>query len=348
MGPKYSAKRKLKGLRNVLSDAKTIEFPNIIDTHLTEIPVMIGKNYNENYIEIVIAAFDYFRERSTFFRSNANSATNRFSAKSFYNITLAHAIHASSNAPVNFYDSPAEVKVELANDLIKKPEHRRNWYWDGAVAGFNNPVLAGLIEAMTNHPDVSMNQYYILSVGSGQSRKAVVTDYKYADKRQTRKIFTKNRTKPFVQSETSFKFSGDIKKISGSILDDPPDTATFMAYCILDPAFANDANLVRINPCITPDYNANDLSFEYPEVYKNQTAKFDALISMDMDAVSDEEVSLITDLCDKFIVSQEGLPFVQNQLIRGEFNQENCSKHPHGYLGHASYCEAKTRWMELK
>jgi len=37
-----------------------------------------------------------------------------------------------------------------------------------------------------------------------------------------------------------------------SILADPPDSATFIAYSILDPTLGKDANLVRIKSMLQP------------------------------------------------------------------------------------------------
>ena len=68
---------------------------------------------------------------------------------------LAEAIHASSNAPVNYFNAPAEIG------------DRR--YWDGAIGGYNNPVLAGVIEAAVNAEryGTSLSEIKALSLGTG-------------------------------------------------------------------------------------------------------------------------------------------------------------------------------------
>ena len=40
--------------------------------------------------------------------------------------------------------------------------------WDGAIGGYNNPVLAGLIEALAN--GISLDAVRVLSIGTGSVR----------------------------------------------------------------------------------------------------------------------------------------------------------------------------------
>jgi patatin-like phospholipase/acyl hydrolase len=336
LGPKYSAKRKLEGLINVLKKAdhlfaeKKISKP-IIETPLNELPAII----NSPNLQLIIVGFDYFRERVSFFRSNPNSYTDVFSKGKYYQVSLAHAIHSSSNAPINYFDAPAETSINLLNGN----DRRTSWYWDGAVSGFNNPVLAGLIEAMTNNHN-NPQDYCILSLGTGTGSKAILTDYKSSTNPQVKAIYERNKNNNFVITDPSFNFIKDIKKMSTSILSDPPDSATFIAYSILDPAFTNNANLIRINPCIKPERDNTGL-YDVPPVYKNDSegrTKFKRLMEMDMDAVEDEEVKLISELCDKFIVTDNS-PALSNQLIRGEASPGAV------YLGQPNYKEAKDKWM---
>lgn len=339
IGPQYSTRRKIKGLCEVLKqyDPKLSPKP-IVETFLNEIPAIIGKNYNAKDVQLVITGFDFYRERVSFFRSNAQSNTDKFTKK-FFQITLGHAIHASSNAPVNYFDRPAKVFLELLTSSDNEKDKRSSWFWDGAVAGFNNPVLAGLVEAVTNNNGTDLKDFHILSIGTGQSRKAILTDYKTSTNGITRDIYLKNIGKPFVEGERSFSLITDFKKVAGSILADPPDSATFIAYCFLDPSLKNGtANLIRINPCINP-INKNGL-FDYPNAYKNDQENFIRLMEMDMDAVNDEDVELINTLCDRFIVNDHNAPCLQNQLIRGEFDTD--------HIGYAKYWEAKERWLQIK
>src|SRR5215217_2929247 len=332
LGPKYSTERKLKGLTEVLKNKDHLYQSGqvakpIIETPLHELPAIIRKES----LQLLIVGFDYFKERASFFRSNTQSKTDKYSQ--YNQVTLGHAIHASSNAPVNYFDEPAFVNSKLLNGN----DSRNNLYWDGAVSGFNNPVLAGLIEAKTN-VTLATEQFWILSLGTGTGGRANIADYASSTDGKLTEIYNKNKENKLAYTKTSSNFFQDIKKMSTSILGDPPDSASFIAYCILDPLLNNDANLIRINPCIKPELNANKI-YEAPAVYRgepNGLDKFLRLIDMDMDATEDDEVALISQLCDKFIVNsnENCLP---NQLIRGDVKSI--------HLGQGTFYEAKQRWL---
>lgn len=339
IGPKYSTKRKLEGLTNVLTGKDHLFKENkinkpIVQTNMNELPAIIGKQN----LQLVIVGFDYFRQRVSFFRSNMMSGTDKFTSK-FYAMPLAHAIHASSNAPLNYFDAPATV-----NPFIKKSKPNFNdpvsnttsWYWDGAISGFNNPVLAGLVEAITN--GASLKDCCILSLGTGTGSRVLLTDKINSTDPADIAQCAANKNNPLVTTSTSFAFKSDINKMATSILADPPDSATFIAYSVLDPSLTNDANLVRINPCYSPVLNAASNVFEVPAVYKNEsdsTNKLLSLIDLDMDAVENDQVALITELCDKFITENVCLP---NQLIRGDASTD--------HLGFITYAAAKAKWEQ--
>jgi patatin-like phospholipase len=340
LGPKYRMDRKLKGLRKILTakdhlfNEGVIKQP-IVDTPLSQLPALIKKET----LQLLIVGFDYYHERVSFFRSNSKSETDKFGAGKFYQVTLAHAIHSSSNAPISYFDAPAKIDIHLADGS----DSRTTWYWDGAVSGFNNPVLAGLIEAMTNNHK-SPREYSILSLGTGTGSQAVITDYASSTNRRAKAIYDMNKgNKHFAITKTSSNFIKDIKKISQSILDDPPDSATFIAYSILDPSLTNSANLVRINPCTRVVLNESTLLYEPPEVYRktaHDVEDFVDLIKLGMDAVKDEHVRLIDQMCDRFIISDDS-PCLANQLIRGDTSTKI-------FLGQPTYREAKAKWMGCK
>jgi hypothetical protein len=332
LGPKYSSTRKMDGLRSVFSKydglikaGKTTK--SIIDTPMNELPAIIGKPS----LQIIVVGFDYFKQRASFFRSNTKSHTDAFSNGKYYQISLGHAIHSSSNAPVNYFDSPAEVNVNLLNGN----DSRKAWYWDGAVSGFNNPVLGGVIEAMTNNPGIPLSDYNILSLGTGTGGRAVIPDYQSSTDPRIASIYQKNKDNKLVISSSRSSFISDIQKMSTSILGDPPDSATFIAYCIVDPSLSNNACVVRINPCLKPVLNASSLLFEIPNAYASDQDDFVKAMDLDMDAVANDEVSLITQLCSKFIVSNG--PCVPNQFIRGDESGI--------HLGYATYADAKAKWL---
>ena len=332
IGPKYSTERKLTGLTSVLKEQEVSvstqpKGKNIVDMYLDELPALIGKES----LQLVIAGFDYFKKRANFFRSNTKSAANQFSNGAFFRITLGHAVHASSNAPVNYFNHPATIKVSNINGK----DDRTTWYWDGAVGGFNNPVLAGLIEAVTNSC-AKMEDYRVLSIGTGTGDRANITDYADSTDAHLKNIYEANKDNPLVIAGHAFNFLHDVKEISSSILMDPPDSATFIAYSMMHPDLKNGGNIVRINPCIEPVFG-EDLKYRYPECYKSIPGDFDALLDLDMDAVEDNEVALISGLCDRFIV--DGRSCVPNQIIRG--------KRDSTYIGDLDYSHAKKHWLNI-
>lgn len=332
LGPRYSTDRKRQGLHEVLKGAPRGEF---INSYLDEIPALIGKKD----LRLVIVGFDYFRERANFFRSDTESIANRFNGGKHFRITLLDAIHASSNAPVNYFHKPAYITLDRLN--ANPPDTRKTYYWDGAVGGFNNPVLAGLIEAKTNGYG---DDFTILSIGTGTGTKAVLTDYKESNHPEYKEIYDKNKDNPLALTDTDSGFFGDVKKLATSVLGDPPDTATFIAYVMLDPKLDNNARLVRINPCYSPEKNSETKIFEIPGPYKSDPKgreKFMKLLDLDMDAVDGEDILLLSDLCDKFIRNDINSPGLSNQLIRGDYNGEHV-------LGYESYRDAKLKWNELE
>lgn len=336
LGPKYSTARKMDGLRSVFNKYDTLiksgkVAKSIVDTHLNELPQIIGKPG----LQIIVVGFDYFKQRATFFRSNIQSRTDVFNNGKYYQVTLGHAIHSSSNAPVNYFDSPAEIDVELLNGTDK----RKAWYWDGAVSGFNNPVLGGVIEAITNNAglNIPLSDYQILSLGTGTGGRAVIPDYQSSTDPRIASIYEKNKDNDLAVTSSRSSFLSDIQKMSTSILGDPPDSATFIAYSILDPSLSNQACIVRINPCIKPELDPATLKFTIPRAYAANAEDFFKLMDLDMDAVANNEVSLITQLCSKFIVSSH--PCVPNQFIRGDVNG--------AHLGYGTYREAKQKWLSV-
>lgn len=338
IGPKYSTERKLEGLVKVLTDYDhlyregKIQKP-VVQMNLNELPDII----NKKDLQIIISGFDYFRQRVHFFRSNMLSETDKFSSR-FFAVSLAYAIHASSNAPLNYFDAPAIVlsKINEPKPLFASKNYQINdWFWDGAVSGFNNPVLAGLVEAITN--GAHAKDCCILSLGTGTGKRAIIMDKSTSTDPDDKVIFEANKDNPLAKSDISFSFKADLTKLATSILADPPDSATFIAYSMMDPSLNNEANLIRINPCFNPVADKNSGRFVVPDAYKNENDGIEKLLSlfdMDLDAVENSEVVLIKDLCDKFITdSPSGLP---NQIIRGYITGS--------YLGDANYASAKARW----
>jgi hypothetical protein len=264
-GPKYSADAKLVALEGLLPERGARPIAGIT----ADIPGHSGAP-----VRLMIVGFDYDFNRSGFFRSVPPGGPALGVAVSPV-ITLAEAIHASTNAPVQYFDAPAQF-----------PEHGER-YWDGGVTGFNNPVLAAVTEALTL--GVPAGEIAALSLGTGtvHLQPAVKGD----------------ATSAFTATWQDSGLKNDLEKMAGSILDDPPDTGSFIAHAITaggalpPPAISR---VVRMSPLLSPVLR--DGAFTAPGAMT--PAAFQALCNIDMDAVKPAEVAAISAYADLWLAGQ--------------------------------------------
>jgi uncharacterized protein len=299
---RYRTGEKLDGLREVFRQTPNAQFA---DQPLEQI---------QSPCKLLIASFNYDRLRADFFRSDADSpaATSVGSAQP----TLTEAVHASTNAPIKYFDAPAEMASRAYAGCR---------YWDGAMAGFNNPVMAAITEAMAY--GVAPTDMRVLSLG------------------------TANVFLPMPNPLPSPGASGqnhlcvpicdngvmrDLSLAASAILEDPPDSASFIAHLLVSGAGAvsqnpsapvMNGNLVRLNPWIQPvgsphSWRAPSLLAHaadarmtppnsVPQNYRTDDAVFDALVNLDMDAVEQADVDLVTTLGRSWIAGD-----APNQAIR--------------------------------
>jgi len=309
--PQFSTKAKLKALQHFLgaAGAKSLE--------------AIAKDV-PGCPHILIPAFDYDLQRATFFRSDINSVAN--ASRGGPAPTLAEAIHASSTAPVNFFDHPARLRASI--DL----SHRR--FWDGAIGGYNNPVLAAAIEALANATRYECDAASIRALSIGTARTALPLRGPYA-----------TQSPLLVEQPQTSRPLNDIKLLATAIVDDPPDAASFAAHVMLGGRVTGDSAtpvtdgpIVRLNPLIQPKLAGNEWQLPdktVPAVGKTlDIASFHALAKMDMAAVEDDQVRLIGLLCDAWMDGN-----ALNQPI-----QSGGKLQP--LIGHRYYDEGVATWMQ--
>jgi hypothetical protein len=262
---------------------------------------------------LVITAFDYDVERSTFFRTDSRSLAASQSSSSRPDVTLLHAVHASTTAPVLFFDKPAAVQLK------NQPPRR---YWDGAIAGYNNPVMVAAIEALAaqqaspsrpplpgsgGEPRTRSRPIRILSVGTGTVHRP---------RRPPEDPLSDPR---FIGREPSCVLA-DLQKLSGAIVDDPPDAATFMAHVVLGGLLPSDGHvvaegpIVRMNPVVRPVFE-ND-QWVWPTGLGDSRSRDVAdawlrLTRLGLDALAQEDIDLVIRLCDGWFAGG-----VRNQPIR--------------------------------
>ena len=291
-GAKYNTEKKLSGLRDVLSNAGSGS-KDFLCKPLSEIPDNIPKNQNGRTTLFLIVAFDYDLNRAVFFRSDQKSLAGGGTSASLADITLLEAVHASSTAPVNYFDRPVAV--------------RERRLWDGAIGGYNNPVLAAVVEAVANGSRYGIFPENIAVLSLGTGTVVLPPHGVYPAKYRI-----------LVQHEDAPSLLHDTQKLAGSILDDPPDSASFHAYLLMretlpTPSPANcqaphgDIRLIRMNPLVQP-VEMNNKWIPPANISKED---FRRLVVLEMDAMDPKNVALIENFADEWIKDN-----VRNQPLR--------------------------------
>jgi hypothetical protein len=308
VGPRYSARRKFEGLRRILnSDAGE---PAIGDITLDALKTRVNLP-----TELMITAFDYDRQREVFFRSNTKSRAASFGTPVI--ATLAEAIHASTNAPVAYFDAPAVVS-------------RGRRCWDGALGGYNNPVLAGITEALAN--GIEPQAIEVLSIGTGS---VILPTAGGNEDTATAKL---------VQQRARTSIAGDLRKLAGSILDDPPDAASLNDNLALGLGVPRDGahpttegRLIRMNPLVQPIRVASGWARPAGLIEADDDSdEFVRLRELGMDAVADDEIALIRKFCTLWHNDA-----IVNQPIRANSDTLECE------IGQRWYNETKAQWLAL-
>ena len=304
LAPRYQTDPKLAVLQESLQAAGACK--------LSELPARIARSAGRSP-QFLIPAFDYDMKRAVYFRSNLKSRAA--SAGPHADPTLAEAIHASSTAPTRFFDRPAEFGG------------RR--YWDGGVAGLNNPVLAAVVEALAN--GVAAAEVAVLSIGTGSVRLPLAGPGVKGDAR-------------LLQAPADgASVAGNLAELAGAIVDDPPDAASFESYVALgrplpapggprDPPFAPEA-FVRLNPMVEPRL----VGRVWRPPPGLDLKAFAAIAALEMDAVENEQVAMIRRLGRRWLADQIG-----NQAIRSNSQTFRCE------IGHPTFSAAKAAWDALK
>jgi hypothetical protein len=262
-----------------------------------------------NPVHLLIAGFDYDRARSRFFRS-APASSPEWGQGGPALVQVSEAIHASTNAPVLFFDKPAELPSE--------PGKR---YWDGGITGCNNPVLAGVTEAIVL--GAAPDSIAALALGTG----TVVRPPAPAGAAPS-SIYAPPEDPGFVH---------DLEKMAGSIVDDPPDAATFVAHVMTGgspglPAPV-DSRIVRMNPLVSPIIGA-DGGYSLPDGLDEDA--FNTLANLAMDAVEQADVLAIQSFTSLWLQDK-----VSNQPIRMD-----ASLKPE--LGPGLHSQAKAAWLAVR
>lgn len=298
--PKYRTDAKLRGLEAALPQRGGWLMPEAV----RDIP---GKSSGKP-VHLLIVGFDYDRNRARFFRSAAASGPGLGDGDPAQ-VRVVDAIHASSTAPVMYFDAPAE----LPSDVGKR-------YWDGAVTGGNNPVLDAVTEAMVLLHE-RPRPIVALSLGTG-----TVCRPPQPQGAPDSVLFAT----PYKQG-----LLADVEKLAGAIVDDPPDAASFLAHVMAGgpPGLAApaDSRIVRMNPMVSPMGGPG--SWRLPDGMSE--AGFKTLVNLAMDAVAQDDVLAIQNLASLWLQDK-----ARNQPIRMDAALA-------AEVGHALYAQAKEAWALL-
>ncbi|MGB6974116.1 MAG: patatin-like phospholipase family protein [Terracidiphilus sp.] len=299
--PKYKTEEKLEGL--------VAAFPLYGGMQMDDAAAEIVSANTGRPVHLLITSFDYDRQRGRFFRS-APARGSEWGDGDAAEVKMAEAIHASTNAPVLYFDKPAEFASE--------PGKR---YWDGGVSGCNNPVLAGVTEAVVlgNRPE----SIVALALGTG-----TVALPPGPESSQLAYLYAPLETPGIVH---------DLEKLAGAILDDPPDAASFLAHVMTGgkPSLPMpvDSRVVRMSPLVAP-VRDTDGAWVLPAGMAAE--EFEALVNMGMDAVEQEDVLKIQGLATLWLQGK-----VRNQPVRMNGTTQKAE------IGHNSLDDALTAWSML-
>ncbi|MDD3029397.1 MAG: patatin-like phospholipase family protein [Alphaproteobacteria bacterium] len=300
IGPRYSSEAKLAAIKTLFSKHGNDPMPFIANSI---------KRGGRPHIHLMIVGFDYDRNRAAFFRSSSTGESNVWGKGAQTSATLAEAIHASTNAPVNYFDVPA------------KSVGQGKRYWDGAIAGYNNPVMAAVTEAIVLGHEAK--DIVVLSLGTA----SVVLP-----------PAEQGKATPYVSQRSKPDLLADINKLAKAIVADPPDAATFMAHVVTgggkDLPTPAVSRIVRMNPLICP---VKDKQGGWIAPAGLSAQEFSALCDLDMDAVEQSQVEMIRKYADFWLSDK-----VPNQPIRMDGTTLQME------IGHHVFSLARDAWGVLR
>jgi hypothetical protein len=296
--PRFSTAGKLQGLKATLGAQASAA--------LAGFPLPNGPGGQP--VKAMISAFDYDRQRAQFFRSFDSAGGPKAAT-----IALVDAVSASADPPVIFFDKPVSLGT---------PAKR---YWDGGVAGYNNPLMSAVVEAMAAR--IAPRDIAVRSIGTGTIMLAPVG----SPNTPAELCLPGKKSDPIT----------DLKVLAGSILDDPPDSANYVAFNVLGnvmpvpaPSIGapiNSGSLVRLSPCVQPIWNAAAAAWSLPAGYTLDS--FKTITGLDLAAIAPDDLQAIHDLGAAWMSGA-----MPNQPVLPDPQTLQC------VIGDPTYASGKARW----
>jgi len=300
IGPKYDAAAKLTGLKAILGADG--------ETRVSDLPARIGIGRRGRKPHLVITAFHYDLNRGVFVRSDQDSRCANFGPHRDFK--LAEAIHASSNAPVNYFNAPADI---------------------GGTAIGTGRSAATTIRCIWRRSKLSATPIATRR-RSARSRRSA---WEPAASRYPWGPFHRPGIRIWCGRGPLRRSPRDLAKLATSIVDDPPDAASFHAHILLGGTLPRDKQhpvttgpVVRLSPLLQPFPGTSGRPWDYPPGL-DQT-QFADLCKLDVDAIEQKSVDLIECLRKAWHRDE-----ARNQPIRA--NSETLTAE----IGHGFYSEAK-------
>jgi len=213
---RYRASGKLSGLRAILGTA---------DRPIADWTPGAG-NRGQRLPHLLICAYDVARQCGHLFRSDLSAPAASFEPTR--TATLAEAIHASSNAPILYFD-----------DVARTADGRA--YWDGAIAGWNCPAAIAAAEALAY--GWAPSDIALLSLGTAH-------------------VLEKEQAVRPPSTDLGFQLSRlktEVGWLLGAILKEPAGGAPLSAHILLGGTLppprgapVTDGPVVRMNPMPAP------------------------------------------------------------------------------------------------
>ncbi|AYN68106.1 hypothetical protein D1013_12355 [Euzebyella marina] len=258
-GPKYSTVKKKEAFEYL--------FPNSDSVQMEALPEIIGKPS----LKLVVCTYDALNNRAKFFKSYSSNQHG------FDSVRLTQAINGSSNAPVQYFDFPVRFKAKESEIFYE--------LWDGALGGFNNPILAGIIEA--HKLGVDLKTIRVVSLGTSNSLMSQADKDSFWKAKQTAQQFRRKKWYLWkLKAQWQF-FKSTVLNQAKTILYQPPDTANYMAMIFLKATsgLEPNENIIRLSPLIHFDQ----------QTPTDVVPLIEQLYLLDMDLTKENEIQLLLD-----------------------------------------------------
>ncbi len=246
---------------------------------------------------LLLLAYDYVEHRARYFRTNDHTKAGTGSNPNLVRTpTLRDAVHASTNAPVVYFDRPASF------DLRKSRTDTSGYdvlAWDGAMAGYNNPMVAAVTEALAN--GATRNKIKIMSIGTGADLRPIKQHLPAG-------VVIKPNARclvidaPDVPKRPLPRFKQDVLFASKAILSHPPDIATYTSHMMISTQVPGrsgttrtnmDLRIARFNPILHPNRSGPDAAPVLSKPADLHKDDLERLGKMDMDVIAQQDVNLI-------------------------------------------------------